>query len=169
MPGRDRGGHFAGRSWIGQNSRGNHRVDARRRLSRRILSQSRSARDHFSVETAAIITIGVTGAFWSSTGGWDLPAAMASAILWLGDGRTPEHWRDTNARIEGPAVKFLQAAFAESWLETTGTAIGGAGYFPRLSRSETCRRKSSAARRRAAASRTICSSCSRSIRRANRF
>ena len=51
---------------------------------------------------------------------------------WLGDGRTPEHWRDTNARIEGPAVKFLQAAFAESWLETTGTAIGGAGYFPRL-------------------------------------
>jgi cardiolipin synthase A/B len=51
---------------------------------------------------------------------------------WLGDGRTPEHWRDTNARIEGPAVKFLQAAFAESWLETTGTAIGGVGYFPRL-------------------------------------
>jgi cardiolipin synthase A/B len=51
---------------------------------------------------------------------------------WLGDGRTPDHWRDTNARIEGPAVKFLQAAFAESWLETTGTAIGGAGYFPRL-------------------------------------
>jgi cardiolipin synthase A/B len=51
---------------------------------------------------------------------------------WLGDGRTPEYWRDTNARIEGPAVKFLQAAFAESWLETTGAAIGGTGYFPRL-------------------------------------
>ena len=51
---------------------------------------------------------------------------------WLGDGRTPEHWRDTNARIEGPAVKFLQADFAESLLEPTGTAIGGAGYFPRL-------------------------------------
>ena len=47
-------------------------------------------------------------------------------------GRTPEHWRDTNARIEGPAVKFLQAAFAESWLETTGFAIGGDGYFPKL-------------------------------------
>ena len=51
---------------------------------------------------------------------------------WTGDGRTPEHWRDTNARIEGPVVKFLQAAFAESWLETTGIAIGGAGYFPPL-------------------------------------
>ena len=29
-------------------------------------------------------------------------------------------------------VKFLQAAFAESWLETTGVALGGEGYFPRL-------------------------------------
>ena len=51
---------------------------------------------------------------------------------WKGDGRTEEHWRETNARIEGPAVKFLQAAFAESWLETTAIAIGGEGYFPRL-------------------------------------
>jgi cardiolipin synthase len=51
---------------------------------------------------------------------------------WKGDGRTAKHWRDTNARIEGPVVKFLQAAFAESWLETTSIAIGGQGYFPRL-------------------------------------
>src|ERR1041384_1370569 len=60
------------------------------------------------------------------TGGYAITDA------WLGDGRTPEHWRDTNVRIEGPAVKYLQGAFAESWLETTGVAIGGAGYFPRL-------------------------------------
>ena len=51
---------------------------------------------------------------------------------WNGDGRTAKHWRETNARIEGPAVKFLQAAFAESWLETTGIVLGGEGYFPRL-------------------------------------
>jgi cardiolipin synthase len=51
---------------------------------------------------------------------------------WLGNGRTEEHWRETNARVEGPAVKFLQAAFAESWLETTGVMLGGADYFPRL-------------------------------------
>jgi cardiolipin synthase len=51
---------------------------------------------------------------------------------WRGDGRTAQHWRDTNVRVEGPAVKFLQAAFAESWLATTGIAIGGEGYFPRL-------------------------------------
>ncbi|MGH7796656.1 MAG: phospholipase D-like domain-containing protein [Candidatus Binatia bacterium] len=51
---------------------------------------------------------------------------------WNGDGRTEKYWRETNARIEGPAVKFLQASFAESWLETTAIAIGGEGYFPRL-------------------------------------
>jgi cardiolipin synthase A/B len=60
------------------------------------------------------------------TGGFGINEA------WTGNGRTPEHWRDTNARIEGPAVEFLQAAFAESWLETTGVAIGGEAYFPRL-------------------------------------
>ena len=60
------------------------------------------------------------------TGGYGISEA------WTGNGRTPEHWRDTNARIEGPVVRFLQAAFAESWLETTGIAIGGDGYFPRL-------------------------------------
>jgi cardiolipin synthase len=60
------------------------------------------------------------------TGGYGISDA------WKGDGRTAQHWRETNARIEGPVVKFLQAAFAESWLETTGIALGGEGYFPRL-------------------------------------
>ncbi|MGH7871127.1 MAG: cardiolipin synthase, partial [Candidatus Binatia bacterium] len=60
------------------------------------------------------------------TGGYGISEA------WTGDGRTPDHWRDTNARIEGPVVRFLQATFTESWLETTGIAIGGDGYFPRL-------------------------------------
>ena len=49
---------------------------------------------------------------------------------WMGDGRTPDHWRDTDVRIEGPAVTYLQAAFAENWLETTGEVIGGEAYFP---------------------------------------
>lgn len=53
---------------------------------------------------------------------------------WNGDGRTADHWRDTNVRVEGPVVKFLQSAFAESWLETTGEALGGDGYFPTLER-----------------------------------
>jgi cardiolipin synthase A/B len=51
---------------------------------------------------------------------------------WLGDGRTEDHWRDTNLRVEGPAVKYLQAAFTESWFETTGNLLGGDAFFPRL-------------------------------------
>jgi cardiolipin synthase len=51
---------------------------------------------------------------------------------WLGDGRTEDHWRDTSLRVEGPAVKHLQAAFTESWFETTGNLLGGDGFFPRL-------------------------------------
>jgi cardiolipin synthase A/B len=60
------------------------------------------------------------------TGGYGISEA------WTGDGRTEKHWRETNARIEGPVVKYLQAAFTESWLEATGTLLGGDGYFPRL-------------------------------------
>jgi cardiolipin synthase A/B len=60
------------------------------------------------------------------TGGYGVSDA------WLGDGRTAEHWRDTNVRVEGPAVKYLQAAFTDSWLETTGNILGGGEFFPRL-------------------------------------
>jgi cardiolipin synthase len=60
------------------------------------------------------------------TGGYGISQA------WTGDGRTEDHWRETNARVEGPVVKYLQAAFTESWLEATGAVLGGDGYFPRL-------------------------------------
>jgi cardiolipin synthase len=49
---------------------------------------------------------------------------------WMGNGRTEDHWRDTDVRIEGPAVLYLQGAFAENWLEATGMVLGGAAYFP---------------------------------------
>ena len=48
---------------------------------------------------------------------------------WMGDGRRPDHWRDTDARVEGPAVEFLQAAFVGSWLAVTGEMLGGETYF----------------------------------------
>jgi cardiolipin synthase A/B len=51
---------------------------------------------------------------------------------WTGDGRTDDHWRDTDARVEGPIVQQLQAAFVESWRETTGEVLGGENYFPAL-------------------------------------
>jgi cardiolipin synthase len=50
---------------------------------------------------------------------------------WMGNGRTEHHWRDTDVRIEGPAVEYLQAAFVENWLEATGVVLGGEPYFPR--------------------------------------
>jgi cardiolipin synthase len=50
---------------------------------------------------------------------------------WMGNGRVEHHWRDTDVRIEGPVVEYLQGAFAENWLEATGMVLGGEAYFPR--------------------------------------
>jgi cardiolipin synthase A/B len=50
---------------------------------------------------------------------------------WMGNGRIENHWRDTDIRVQGPAVEYLQAAFAENWLEATGVVLGGEPYFPR--------------------------------------
>jgi cardiolipin synthase A/B len=60
------------------------------------------------------------------TGGYGISQA------WTGNGRTPEHWRETNVRLEGPLVNDLQAAFVGSWFEATGALLGGTGYFPSL-------------------------------------
>jgi cardiolipin synthase A/B len=44
---------------------------------------------------------------------------------WLGGGRTPTEWRETNARFEGPAVLQLLAAFVAGWAEATGELLTG--------------------------------------------
>jgi cardiolipin synthase len=62
-------------------------------------------------------TVGYTGGF-------------GIADKWLGDGRHPEQWRDTNARFTGPAVAQLQAAFAAGWAEASGTLLTGPTFFP---------------------------------------
>jgi cardiolipin synthase A/B len=49
---------------------------------------------------------------------------------WLGDAQDPDHWRDTQMRVEGPGVAPLQAAFAQNWLETTGELVNGRAYYP---------------------------------------
>ncbi len=49
---------------------------------------------------------------------------------WLGDGRSPGHWRDTSVRIDGPAVRQLQAAFAADWAEARGELLVGERVFP---------------------------------------
>jgi cardiolipin synthase len=39
---------------------------------------------------------------------------------WLGHAQSPEHWRDTQFRVTGPAVRALEASFYENWLESGG-------------------------------------------------
>jgi cardiolipin synthase A/B len=50
---------------------------------------------------------------------------------WLGDGRTPPRWRETNVRFTGPAVARHQAVFAAAWAEATGQLLMGDAFFPR--------------------------------------
>jgi cardiolipin synthase len=51
---------------------------------------------------------------------------------WRGNADSPEHWRDTQVRVEGPAVRGLQRAFQENWSEVTGEALIGEEFFPAL-------------------------------------
>ena len=52
---------------------------------------------------------------------------------WSGNADSPEHWRDTQARVEGPVVRGLQRAFQENWSEVTGEPLVGDQFFPALS------------------------------------
>jgi cardiolipin synthase len=39
---------------------------------------------------------------------------------WLGDAQSREHWRDTQFRVIGPAVRALESSFYENWIESGG-------------------------------------------------
>ena len=77
-------------------------------------------RDHRRV-LVADGTVGFTG-------------GIGFADPWLGDAKSGAAWRDTQVRVEGPAVRSLQNAFQENWAETTGEALVGDGFFPALER-----------------------------------
>ena len=38
----------------------------------------------------------------------------------LGEAQDPEHWRDTQFQVTGPAVRALEASFYENWIESGG-------------------------------------------------
>jgi len=42
---------------------------------------------------------------------------------WEGDADSPDHWRDTQVKVEGPVVRQLQWLFAENWERTIGEDI----------------------------------------------
>jgi cardiolipin synthase len=48
---------------------------------------------------------------------------------WLGDAGSKDVWRDTQVRVQGPAVRQMQAVFASNWLQTSGRLLLGANYF----------------------------------------
>ncbi len=54
------------------------------------------------------------------------------ADLWRGDADSKQHWRDSQVRVDGPAVRGLQRAFQENWSEATGEALVGEEFFPPL-------------------------------------
>ena len=54
------------------------------------------------------------------------------ADQWRGDADSHEHWRDTQLRVKGPAVRGLQRAFQENWSEVTGEPLVGSEFFPDL-------------------------------------
>ncbi len=51
---------------------------------------------------------------------------------WMGNADSPEHWRETQVRVAGPAVRGLQRAFQENWSEVTGEALVGPEFFPEI-------------------------------------
>jgi cardiolipin synthase len=53
---------------------------------------------------------------------------------WAGHAQDPAHWRDTQVRLEGPAVTPLQTGFAQNWLQTTGEVVCGPCFFPDVPR-----------------------------------
>lgn len=54
------------------------------------------------------------------------------APQWVGNGNTPEHWRDSHFRVEGPVVAQMQAVFLDNWIKVTGVVLHGSDYFPAL-------------------------------------
>jgi cardiolipin synthase len=54
------------------------------------------------------------------------------AVRWSGHAQDKNHWRDSQARIEGPLVGKLQWAFEEHWAKTFGETLSGAAQFPLL-------------------------------------
>ncbi len=51
---------------------------------------------------------------------------------WLGNADSPEHWRDSHFRLEGPAVGQMQAAFMDNWMKSSARVLDGEDYFPEL-------------------------------------
>ncbi len=52
---------------------------------------------------------------------------MGIADQWLGQAQDADHWRDTQFKITGPAVRALEASFYENWIESGGRSAPALG------------------------------------------
>jgi cardiolipin synthase len=52
------------------------------------------------------------------------------APVWTGNAQSPEHWRDSHYRVEGPVVAQMQSIMLDNWSKTTGKVLHGSEYFP---------------------------------------
>lgn len=53
---------------------------------------------------------------------------------WAKGERGKKPWRDTMARVTGPAVSSIQGVFTENWIECRGEILCGDEYFPALAK-----------------------------------
>ncbi len=49
---------------------------------------------------------------------------------WQGSAESEDVWRETQVRVEGPAVRQMQSVFAANWVQTTQHLLFGPEYFP---------------------------------------
>jgi len=61
-----------------------------------------------------------------------MTGGVGIADEWTGNAQDRDHWRDTHVRVRGPVVRGLQGAFAENWLEATGSVLVGPSHLPVL-------------------------------------
>ncbi|MEO7168562.1 MAG: phospholipase D-like domain-containing protein [Spartobacteria bacterium] len=54
------------------------------------------------------------------------------ADQWDGNAASPNEWRDSHYRVEGPVVAQMQAAFLDNWMKTRAIVLHGEEYFPAL-------------------------------------
>ncbi|MEO7725248.1 MAG: phospholipase D-like domain-containing protein [Chthoniobacterales bacterium] len=53
------------------------------------------------------------------------------ADQWDGNAASPNEWRDSHYRVEGPVVAQMQAAFLDNWMKTRAIVLHGDEFFPR--------------------------------------
>ncbi|HUP65654.1 MAG TPA: cardiolipin synthase [Thermoanaerobaculia bacterium] len=51
---------------------------------------------------------------------------------WLGNAESPERWRETVVRVQGPAVIQMQFAFMDNWVKARGLVPMGGDFYPKV-------------------------------------